>query len=51
MSLRRRLVVVSGVFGVLAIAAVAGAPTVGSTPISIARAFDSRVPWADNVDA
>jgi iron complex transport system permease protein len=51
MSLRRRLVVVSGVFGLLAIAAVAWAPTVGSTPISIARAFDSSVPWADNVDA
>jgi iron complex transport system permease protein len=51
MSLRLRLVVVSGVFGLLAIAAVVWAPTVGSTPISIAKAFDSRVPWADNVDA
>jgi iron complex transport system permease protein len=51
MSLRRRLLVVSGVFGLLAIASVVWAPTVGSTAISIARVFDSRVPWADNVDA
>ena len=27
------------------------APTVGSTRISLARAFDRSIPWADNVDA
>ena len=27
------------------------APTVGSTPICLARAFDTSIPWADNVDA
>ena len=27
------------------------APTVGSTPISLARAFDRSLPWDDNVDA
>ena len=27
------------------------APTVGSTPISLARAFDRSIPWDDNVDA
>jgi len=39
------------VFGLLALAALAGAPLIGSTRISLARAFDSAVPFADNVDA
>ncbi|MDH4065019.1 MAG: iron ABC transporter permease, partial [Acidobacteriota bacterium] len=51
MSLRRRLVVVLGAFGVLTLAALLWAPTVGSTRISLARAFDSSIPWTDNVDA
>lgn len=51
MSLRRRLVTVVGAFGLVALAAVMWAPTVGSTHISLARAFDRSIPWADNVDA
>lgn len=51
MSLRRRLVTVVGSFGILTLAVVLWAPTVGSTPISLARAFDAALPWADNVDA
>ena len=38
-------------FGLLAAAAVLTAPLVGSTPISLGRAFDRRIPFADNVDA
>jgi len=50
-SVRRRLAGWMLVFGLVALAAVAGAPLVGSTHISLARAFDSTVPFADNVDA
>ncbi len=38
-------------FGGLAVAACLIAPTVGSTPISLARVFNRTVPFADNVDA
>ena len=38
-------------FGLLAAAAVLTAPLVGSTPISLGRAFDRRIPFANNVDA
>jgi iron complex transport system permease protein len=51
MTLRRRLATVTGAFGLLTLAVVVWAPTVGSTPISLARALDGAVPWADNVDA
>jgi iron complex transport system permease protein len=51
MSLRRRLVVVTGAFGLFALAVLLWAPTVGSTPVSLSRAFDRSLPWADNVDA
>lgn len=34
-----------------AVAALLLAPLVGSTPISLTRAFDRGIPWADNVDA
>ena len=51
MSLRRRLVMVVAGFGSAALAVVMWAPTVGSTPISLARAFDSSIPWTENVDA
>ena len=51
MSLRRRLVFVTGAFGLVALAVILWAPTVGSTPVSLERAFDRRIPWADNVDA
>src|SRR5262245_6590187 len=51
MSIRRRIVTVVAAFGVVAIAIMIWAPTVGSTPISLARAFDRSIPWDDNVDA
>ncbi|MGE0041313.1 MAG: FecCD family ABC transporter permease [Vicinamibacterales bacterium] len=49
--IRRRLVTVVPWFALFAAAVVALAPTVGSTPISLARVFDQSIPWADNVDA
>jgi len=50
-TLRTRLWTVLPLFGAAALAAVLLAPTVGSTPISLLRAFDRSVPWAENVDA
>jgi len=49
--MRRRLVVTLAGFGTLAIVAIVAAPLVGSTPISLRRAFDTAIPFADNVDA
>lgn len=49
--LTRRLWTVLPVVAAAAGAALLLAPTVGSTPISLARAFDRSIPWADNVDA
>jgi len=49
--LRRRLWVVLPLCAAAAMAAVVLAPTAGSTSISLTRAFDRSVPWADNVDA
>jgi iron complex transport system permease protein len=49
--LRRRLTLTLLGFGGLALAAVVLAPLVGSTPISLAAAFDRSRPFADNVDA
>jgi iron complex transport system permease protein len=51
MTLGLRLIAVVGGFGVLALAVVIWAPTIGSTAISLSRAFDSTLPWSDNVDA
>jgi len=50
-SLGRRLAVTVIGFGLLAVTAVLTAPLVGSTPISLARAFDRHIAFADNVDA
>lgn len=50
-TLRARLWTVLPLFAGAAIAAIVLAPTVGSTSISLARAFDRSVPWAENVDA
>ena len=50
-TLRRRLAVVVPLFGVLTAIVLLFAPTLGSTRISLARAFDPSIPWADNVDA
>jgi iron complex transport system permease protein len=49
--LARRLALTAGGFGLLAITAILTAPLVGSTHISLRRAFDRTVPFADNVDA
>jgi iron complex transport system permease protein len=38
-------------FGALALAAIVVAPLVGSTGISLRRAFDRSIPFSDNVDA
>jgi len=48
---RRRILTVVFAFAAGAIAVVMWAPTVGSTHISLARAFDRSIPWAENVDA
>jgi iron complex transport system permease protein len=50
-TIRRRIVTVIGGFALFAIAVMLWAPTVGSTPISLTRAFDRSIPWLDNVDA
>lgn len=48
--LRRGLPVVIAMF-LLMVAAIVLSPLVGSTSISLARAFDRSVPFADNIDA
>ncbi|HXG86855.1 MAG TPA: iron ABC transporter permease [Vicinamibacterales bacterium] len=50
-SVRRRLTVVVPAFGLLTFAVLLVAPTLGSTPISLRRVFDSSIAWDDNVDA
>ncbi|MGH9346846.1 MAG: iron ABC transporter permease, partial [Vicinamibacterales bacterium] len=50
-SVRRRLAMAVLLFGGLTAATVLIAPLVGSTSISLARALDRSVPFADNVDA
>jgi len=49
--LRRRLAVTVGGFGLVAVAVILTAPLVGSTHISLRRAFDRTIPFSDNVDA
>ena len=49
--LTRRLWTVLPLVVAAAAAALLLAPIEGSTPISLARAFDRSIPWADNVDA
>jgi iron complex transport system permease protein len=50
-SIRARLAITVAAFGGLLAASLLIAPLLGSTPISLSRAFDGRVPFADNVDA
>ena len=50
-SLRRRLTVALGGFGGLAIITLIVAPLIGPTPITLARVFDTSVPFTENVDA
>ena len=51
MSIRRRIVTVVLAFAAFTLAILFWAPTIGSTPISLTRAFDRSVPWESNVDA
>ena len=45
------MIITVAVFGLIAVAALVLAPLVGSAPISLRRAFDPGVPFADNADA
>ena len=49
--IRTRLALTLAGFGAVAVAVCALAPLIGSTQISLARAFDRSIPFADNVDA
>ncbi len=49
--LGRRMAVAMAAFGLLAAAAILTAPLVGSTHISLRRAFDPGIPFSENVDA
>lgn len=51
MIVRRQLAVVVPVFGVITLAVLLVAPTLGSTDIRLSRVFDTSIPWRDNVDA
>ncbi|MGE0812172.1 MAG: FecCD family ABC transporter permease [Vicinamibacterales bacterium] len=51
MTLRRRLWIVLPLAAGALLVAVTLAPLAGSTPISLARALDRSVPWAENLDA
>ena len=49
--IRARLAITLATFGGLLMVSLLVAPLLGSTPISLARAFDTRIAFADNVDA
>jgi iron complex transport system permease protein len=51
MEVRRRLIVSTAAFGLLALAACLVAPLVGTTRIHLGRVFDRSIPFHDNVDA
>jgi iron complex transport system permease protein len=51
MNVRGRIVTVVTAFAVFALAVMIWAPTVGSTEISLTRAFDRSMAWNENVDA
>ncbi len=48
---RTRILTALLLFGSLALGAVLLSPLIGSTPISLARAFDRTIPFEDNTDA
>jgi iron complex transport system permease protein len=50
-TIRRRLTMAVLIFGGGAAGAIILAPLIGSTPISLRRAFDWSIPFADNADA
>jgi iron complex transport system permease protein len=49
--LRTRMIRALAGFGLLATAAIVLAPLIGTSPISVARAFDRSIPFEQNVDA
>ena len=51
MNIRRRIATTVLAFAAFTLAVLVFAPTVGSTPISLTRAFDRSIPWSANVDA
>lgn len=51
MNVRGRIFTVVTAFAALTLAVMIWAPTVGSTEISLAKAFDRSIPWTENVDA
>ena len=51
MMVRRRFPLVMAAAGLLTVSVVLWAPTVGSTPISLSRAFDPAIDWQAGVDA
>ena len=51
MNIRRRILTVVAAFALFALAVMLWAPTVGSTSISLVKAFDRAIPWDANVDA
>jgi iron complex transport system permease protein len=51
MSIRRRIAVVVLAFSALTLLVLVLVPTVGSTPISLAKVFDRSLAWEANVDA
>jgi iron complex transport system permease protein len=50
-SIRRRVAISTLGFGALAVVVCLAAPLIGTTDVSLRRAFDRTVPFADNVDA
>lgn len=51
MNVRGRILTVVTAFAAFALAVLIWAPTVGSTEISLAKAFDRSIAWNENVDA
>lgn len=51
MNIRRRIATIVSAFLVFTVIVLVFTPTVGSTPISLAKAFDRSIAWNDNVDA
>ena len=50
-TVRRRLAMATALFGTLAAAAILLSPLIGPTSVSLRRAFDTTVPFAENSDA
>ena len=51
MSIRGRIIGVITGFAIFTLVVMVWAPTVGTTSISLAKAFDRSIPWDSNVDA